>query len=215
MYNYNDIEVVYETKNVIVVNKPNDISVQKDKQGNNNIIDIIKTKYKDAELINRLDTNVSGLVLVGKNKNAVKNLNEQMQQKTIEKKYRAVVCGVAKDKDVLEDYLFKNQRTNVSKVVNKNSGNSKLAVLLYENIKTIVVDDKTYSLVDIILKTGRHHQIRVQMANQGLPLYGDNKYGKGVGRGDIGLQSYYMKFNDNGVVEVVIDMPEGIPFGLF
>lgn len=215
MYNYNDIEIVYETKNVIVVNKPNDIPVQRDKQGSNNIIDIIKTKYKDAELINRLDTNVSGLVLIGKNKNTVKALNEQMQQSTIQKKYRAVVCGVAKDRDVLEDYLFKNQRTNVSKVVNKNSSNSKLAILSYENLKTVTVDNKVYSLVDISLKTGRHHQIRVQMANQGLPLYADNKYGKGVGHGNIGLQSYYMKFVDNGVVEVVIDMPKEIPFEFF
>ena len=124
---------------------------------------------------------------------AASRLSEQIREKIFKKKYLAVVDGnLEKDKGTLEDYLYKDERNNLSKVVDKNKKNAKFAKL---DFKVLNYDNKrNLSLIQINLHTGRHHQIRVQMANAGHSLYGDQKYGKrGKGK-QIRLWAYEVSF---------------------
>ena len=120
-------------------------------------------------------------------------LSEQIRNKSFKKKYLAVVDGKFENSSgTFEDYLYKDERNNISKVVNKEKKNAKLAKLDYEVLK---YDEKrNLSLVKIDLHTGRHHQIRVQFANAGHSLYGDQKYGvRGKGK-QIRLWAYEVTF---------------------
>lgn len=120
-------------------------------------------------------------------------LSEQVRSKKLQKEYIATVDGKFNQKcGVLEDYLYKDERNNISKVVNKDKKNAKLAKLEYE---VIDYDEKRdLSVVKIKLYTGRHHQIRVQFANIGHSLYGDQKYGvRGKGK-QIRLWAYKLTF---------------------
>ena len=107
---------------------------------------------------------------------AASRLSEQIREKIFKKKYLAVVDGnLEKDKGTLEDYLYKDERNNLSKVVDKNKKNAKFAKL---DFKVLNYDNKrNLSLIQINLHTGRHHQIRVQLANAGHSICGDQKYG--------------------------------------
>lgn len=188
--------IEYENKDILIVNKEVGILSQDDKNGNISVISEVKKTYKDAELINRLDRGVGGLVLIGKNKESIKLLSEMQRSRKINKKYLSIVCGEARENEKLENYLQKNQRLNMSKVVQKNSL-SKLAILDYSLLNKVIIDEYTYSLVDINLSTGRHHQIRVQMANADLPLFGDRKYNKKKrfsSNQSLGLFAYYISF---------------------
>ncbi len=212
--------VIYENRNILIINKKIGELTQDDKNGETSLISKVKEIYKDAELINRLDRGVGGLVLIGKNKKAVAALNEMQQNRQITKKYISIVCGSAKDSDHLENYLQKTQRLNMSKVVQKNSY-SKLAILEYKKLDEKDIDGKTFSKIEVELFTGRHHQIRVQMANINLGLYGDSKYHKQVRfrpTQNIGLFAYHLSFEDPFTKELVLAevKPEEVePFTLF
>lgn len=194
--------IIFEDNNIIIVNKPFGMLCQQDKKGiDKDLYTILKQnkKCENLSIINRLDRGVGGLVVFSKDKKSTAILTEYMKNHKFEKSYLAIVCGRAKDEDTLINWLLKNQRQNISKVVNKNSPNSKEAILSYKKISQIEIDKNIYSLIHINLKTGRHHQIRVQMANVGLPLYNDTKYNKNIkrkiGNGYIGLFCYKMAFN--------------------
>jgi len=134
-------------------------------------------------LINRLDQPVEGIVLFGLNKRTTAELTKLLNENRIEKHYYAAVSRVDSFTDneslgiagVLEDYLLKNGKTNTSSVVDKGVSGAKRAVLEYQMISTMK-DSDSVKLMDVHLVTGRHHQIRVQLSNAGLPLLGDNKY---------------------------------------
>ncbi len=215
-----DLNIVFENKNIIIINKEIGALSQEDKNGEDSVISKVKEKYKDAELINRLDRGVGGLVLIGKNKKVVALLSEQQKNREITKKYISIVCGEALEEARLENYLQKNQRLNMSKVVQKNSL-SKLAILEYKKLEQKAIDDKIYSKIEIELLTGRHHQIRVQMSNVKLGLYGDSKYNKQERfrpTDNIGLFAYYLKFVEpitKEEVEIEVNLPEVKPFTLF
>ncbi len=204
--NLNDIKkdiVIFEDSNIIVCNKPfGMLSCQDKKCIDKSLYDIIKEqkKCKELSIINRLDRGVGGLVIFSKNNKYTSILTEYMKNYKFEKRYLAIVCNSAKNEDVLIDWLMKNQRLNISKIVNKNSPGSKKAKLTYKKISQIEINEKIYSLLDINLETGRHHQIRSQMANANLPLYNDTKYNKNIkrklGNGHIGLFCYKMSFKD-------------------
>ncbi|WP_250277796.1 RluA family pseudouridine synthase [[Clostridium] colinum] len=193
--------IIFEDNYIIVVNKPFGMLSCPDKKSvEKDLYSIIKEEKqcKDLAIINRLDRGVGGIVIFSKNNKVTTVLTEYMKNHTFKKKYLAIVCGVAKNEDTLIDWLMKNQRLNISKIVNKNSSGAKEARLSYKKISQIEVDKNTYSLVDINLETGRHHQIRAQMANVNLPLYNDTKYNKNikrkVGNKNIGLFCYQMEF---------------------
>lgn len=178
--------IIYEDAELIVTYKPSDLAVQTSKMGQKDLVSMLKNdRVKKKEppyvaVINRLDQPVEGLVLFAKTKEAAADLSRQLQRGQIGKYYRAVVLNqtgkdlTAGEKGTLTDYLLKDGKTNLSKVVNADTKGAKKAVLEYE---VLTVKENRADLF-IHLQTGRHHQIRVQMAHANLPLAGDRKYGK-------------------------------------
>ena len=171
----NNLKILYEDNHIIVVEKIPNIPSQADKTGDIDMLtlikDYIKEKYNKPGnvylgLVHRLDRPVGGVMVFAKTSKAASRLSEEVRNKTFEKKYLAVVDGkIEKEKGSLEDYLYKDERNNMSKVVTPTKKNAKLAKLDYE---VIVYDEvKKLTLVKVNLHTGRHHQIRVQLSNFG------------------------------------------------
>ena len=181
-----DIKVIYEDPHIIVVEKPSKVPSQQDKTRDMDMLsilkDYLKKKYPAARnpyvgLIHRLDRPVGGLMVFAKTKDVNAKLSEQMQSHRFKKEYLAVVCGKPeKDHEEIKDYLLKNQAKNVSKVVPQGTKGAKEAILEYTYVNSAFAEEGILSLLKIELRTGRHHQIRVQLANKSLPLWGDNKY---------------------------------------
>ena len=179
------MKVLYEDNQIIVVEKEPNIPSQADKTGDVDMLTLVKQYIKEKYnkpgevyigLVHRLDRPVGGVMCFARTSKAASRLSEQVRNKTFKKTYIAVVDGKIDNKSgVLEDYLYKDERNNISKVVDKNKKNAKLAKLEYEVIDYDAKRDLT--TVKINLHTGRHHQIRVQFANFGHSLFGDQKYG--------------------------------------
>ncbi len=173
-----EIKIIFENKDILVVEKPPKVPCQSDKTSDEDLMSMINRPY--LGLIHRLDRPVGGVMVYAKNKKANSNLSTQVSQRKLHKEYMAVVCGKPENpKGELRDYLKKLRTVNMSKVVDKDTIGAKQAILEYEVLETI--DTEEYgilSLLRIILKTGRHHQIRVQLSNGGFPIWGDNKYNK-------------------------------------
>lgn len=182
-------KIIFEDKDIIVCQKTAGIPVQTGKIGAIDLVSELKNyimksaKTKPAKepylgVVHRLDQPVEGVILVAKNQAAAGALSKQLTTGIMNKCYYAVAAGVPKkgeEKGVLTDYLVKDAKTNSSSVTTKDKG--KEAKLEYTLIKKAFSNEKSYALYDIHLLTGRHHQIRVQMANANMPLLGDKKYG--------------------------------------
>lgn len=184
----NKINVIYEDNHIIVVEKPVNIPSQGDKTGDMDMLTLIKEYIKEKYnkpgnvylgLVHRLDRPVGGVMVFAKTSKAAARLSEQVREKVFQKRYLVICNGkMEKINGTLEDYLLKNERNNMSKVVKEGTKNSKYANLDYEVLK--YDKDLDLSVLKILLHTGRHHQIRVQLASRGHSIYGDQKYG---GRG--------------------------------
>ena len=175
-----NLRIIFEDEHIIVCYKPSGIPTQTAKLGAVDMVSLLKNYlYKNQKekkepyvaVIHRLDQPVEGLLVFAKTPFAAKELNKGMQNGFgFGKYYKAVLCGVPTEKTgMLENYLVKDGKTNTSRVCTATEKDAKKAVLEYE-----VLND---NLVRIKLHTGRHHQIRVQMANIGCPIWGDTKYG--------------------------------------
>ena len=203
-----DLKILYEDNHIIVVVKEPGIPTQEDKTGDKDMLTIvkeyIKVKYNKPGnvylgLVHRLDRMVGGVMVFAKTSKAASRISEYIRQKNVKKRYLAVVNGTlpVTDKKVeLRNYLVKNERLNMSRVVDSTTKGSKEAILEYKVLKNFTYNGKDYSLVDIDLHTGRHHQIRLQFAHIGHPLYGDIKYGQKVNKvgQNLALFSYYLSF---------------------
>ena len=175
------LEVLYEDNHIIAINKKSGDIVQGDKTGDAPLSDFVKAyikkKYnKPGEVflgtIHRLDRPTSGIVLYARTSKALTRMNEQFREKQVQKTYWAVVDNApANDSGTLENYLLKNQKQNKSYVTKAEDG--KHAVLDFKLLKKL---DNFFHL-EIKPKTGRHHQIRVQLAHIGCIIKGDLKYG--------------------------------------
>ena len=197
-----NLKIFYEDNHIIVVEKPNNIPSQGDKTGDEDMLTLIKKYIKEKYnkpgevylgLVHRLDRPTGGVMVFARTSKAAGRLSEQIRNKQIKKKYMAVCDGkLEKNKDIWRDFLQKNERTNMSKVVSEEAKNSKEAILDYELVS---YNEKTnLSTVKINLHTGRHHQIRVQFASRGHSLFGDQKYGiRGRGK-QLRLWAYYLSF---------------------
>ncbi len=191
------INIIYEDNHVLVVEKPANILVQEDDTHDKDLLSILKEDIKKRYqkpgnvylgLVHRLDRPVGGIMVFAKTSKAASRLSEQVRNHQIQKKYYAIVEGsLDKKEGTLRDCLKKNEKLN--KVFIDRSG--KESILNY-----LVVDSKeNYSLVDIDLKTGRSHQIRVQFSSRNHPLYGDQKYNKNSKIGEqIALYAYELSF---------------------
>lgn len=174
-----NLNILYEDEHIIVCYKPAGIPTQTKKLGEQDMVSLLKNYLKGGyvAVIHRLDQPVEGLLVFAKTPFAAKELNKGLQGAGFGKHYKAVLWGIPEQKKaVLEDYLVKDGRTNTSRVCEPSEKDAKKAVLSYEVITTGKEDDKDISLVKVKLDTGRHHQIRVQMANMGCPIWGDAKY---------------------------------------
>ena len=196
------MKILYEDNQIIVVEKEPNIPSQADKTGDVDMLTLVKNYIKEKYnkpgeayigLIHRLDRPVGGVMVFARTSKAASRLSEQVRNKTLQKTYIAVVDGrIVEKSGFLENYLYKDERNNISKVVNKDKKNAKLAKLEYEVLDYDTKRDLT--TVKIKLHTGRHHQIRVQFANFGHSLYGDQKYGvRGKGK-QIRLWAYELCF---------------------
>ena len=193
-----NLKVLYEDNHIIVVRKDPNIPSQADKTEDLDMLTIIKKYLKEKYnkpgkvylgLVHRLDRPVGGVMVFAKTSKAASRLSNQVREKIFKKKYLAVVDGkFDRENGILEDYLYKDERNNISKVVKPEKKNAKLAKLDYKVLAYNEVKD--LSLVKVNLHTGRHHQIRVQLSNAGHSIFGDQKYGtRGKGK-QIALWAY-------------------------
>mgnify|MGYP005774920777 FL=1 len=215
-----NLKVIYEDNHIIVVEKIPNIPSQSDKTGDMDMLTLVKQYLKEkyqkpgnvyVGLIHRLDRPVGGVMIFAKTSKAASRLSNQVREKVFQKVYLAVVDGrPEKDKGILEDYLYKDERNNMSRVVRENKKNAKYAKLEYEVLYYHQL--KNLSLVKVHLYTGRHHQIRVQLANSGHSIFGDNKYGtRGKGK-QIALWAYQLTIEHPITKEKLqfVDLPEKI-----
>lgn len=175
--------VVYEDNHIIVVNKTSSEIVQGDKTGDTPLSETVKQYLKEKYnkpgnvfigVPHRLDRPVSGLVVLAKTGKALARLNEMFRNGEVKKTYWAIVKECPKETEgELVHYLVRNEKQNKSYAYDKEVKNSKKAILHYK----LIGHSQNYYLLEVDLKTGRHHQIRCQLAKMGCPIKGDLKYG--------------------------------------
>jgi len=193
-----DLNVLYEDNHIIVVEKKPNIPSQGDKTNDIDMLSIVKQYIKEKYnkpgevylgLVHRLDRPVGGVMVFARTSKAASRLSEQVREKVFKKQYITIADGRFEERSgVLEDYLLKNERNNLSKVVEVGTKNAKLAKLDYEEL--YYDEEINLSVLKINLHTGRHHQIRVQLASRGHSICGDQKYGtRGRGK-QISLWAY-------------------------
>lgn len=180
------VEILHEDADMIVCVKPYGMPAQGDKSRDMDLLSFLKNRIFEEEeleeepylaMVHRLDRPVGGIMVFAKNQKAAACLSDQVQDGTMAKFYQAILTGELPDEcGILEDYLVKDGRTNISKIVKKGTKGAKKAQLEYEVLDVFETDQGVLSYVLIQLITGRHHQIRVQMAGRGAGIYGDTKY---------------------------------------
>ena len=177
------MEVVYEDNHLIIVNKTASEIVQGDKTGDTPLSETVKAYLKEKYqkpgnvfigVAHRLDRPVSGLVVFAKTGKALSRLNEMFRTGQVEKTYWAIVKNLPPSQEkILTHYMVRNEKQNKSYAYDKEVPNSKLAKLHYK----LIGKSENYYLLEVNLMTGRHHQIRCQLAKIGCPIKGDLKYG--------------------------------------
>jgi len=191
------MEIIYEDDSILVCHKPAGIATQTRKIGEKDmeseLLTYLKAKGSKPEIhvVHRLDQPVEGVMVFAKTKDIAANLSKQISARTFKKRYYAIITRESfPEEGHLIDYLVKDNRTNLSKVVKPEDPRAKKAELEYHTIDRW--DDR--KLLDIELFTGRHHQIRIQLASRTAPILGDVKYG-GVTTGrNLALCSWYISF---------------------
>lgn len=176
--------ILFEDNHLIVARKEPNLLVQGDSTGDQDMLSLLKAYIKEKYdkpgeaflgLVHRMDRPVGGLLCFARTSKAAARLSRQITEGTLKREYVAIVEGRAKESDTLRDILLKDEASNMVRVVPSYLKQGKQAVLSYRcgGLREEQI------LVAIKLETGRAHQIRVQMAHAGLPLWGDNRYGKG------------------------------------
>ena len=192
--------VLYEDNHIIAVNKTCNEIVQGDKTGDTPLSEIVKAYIKDKYnkpgevflgVTHRLDRPTSGVVLFARTSKALTRLNEMFKShEKIKKTYWAIVQNAPKQPQArLENWLVRNEKQNKSYIASPNAKDAKLAILTYTTIAT----SDNYTLLEIQLETGRHHQIRCQLAAIGCPIKGDLKYGAKRSNPDGGISLHARK----------------------
>ena len=178
-----NIKILHEDNHIIIVNKRAGDIVQGDKTGDKPLSDVVKEYIKEKYnkpnnvylgTVHRLDRPTSGIVIFAKTSKALERLNKMLREKQIDKTYWAIVKNEPeKSADTLIHYLKKNPKNNKSTAFKNETEGSKKAILHYKILKEL----NSYFLLEIDLETGRHHQIRCQLASIGCYIKGDLKYG--------------------------------------
>ena len=212
--------VVYEDNHIIVVNKTASEIVQADKTGDTPLSETVKQYLKEKYqkpgnvfigVTHRLDRPVSGLVIFAKTSKALTRLNEMFRTSEVKKTYWAVVKNAPEETEgELVHFLVRNEKQNKSYAYDKEVPKSKKAVLDYH----LIGRSENYYLLEVDLKTGRHHQIRCQLAKMGCPIKGDLKYGSPRSNpdGSICLHARRVRFThpvSKELIELEAPLPEG------
>jgi 23S rRNA pseudouridine1911/1915/1917 synthase len=195
------LEILYEDNHILAVNKTVSDLVQKDKTGDDALVDKIKLFIRKRDnkpgnaflgVCHRIDRPVSGVVLFAKTSKALSRLNEMFKKKEIQKIYWAIVKNEPPLSGELEHHLARNKSLNKSFIRDKTGSDTKLASLSYR----LIGRSDNYYLLEVELHTGRHHQIRVQLAHIGCPVKGDLKYGfaRSNKNGGISLHARSIRF---------------------
>lgn len=196
-------QILYEDNHLIAINKLPGQITQGDKTGDIPLAELVKAYLKERDnkpgnvfcgVIHRLDRPVSGVVLLAKTSKALSRMSVALHDRNFEKHYWAVVRNAPPQPTaLLENWLLKNEERNKSYVFGAARSGAKLARLEY---REVAVSDGGYHLLDVNLLTGRHHQIRCQLANIGCPIKGDLKYGaeRSNPDGSISLHAYKLSF---------------------
>lgn len=210
--------VVYEDNHIIIVNKTASEIVQGDKTGDAPLSETVKQYLKEKYhkpgnvfigVTHRLDRPVSGLVVFAKTSKALSRLNEMFKNSEVKKTYWAIVKQTpAETEGELVNYLVRNEKQNKSYAYDTEKPGSKKAVLHYR----LIARSDNYSLLEVDLKTGRHHQIRCQLAKMGCPIKGDLKYGfpRSNPDGSICLHARHVRFV-HPVSKELIDVVAPVP----
>lgn len=210
--------VVYEDNHLLIVNKRPGEIVQGDKTGDTPMVDSLKIYLKEKYnkpgnvflgLVHRLDRPVGGLVIFAKTSKALSRMTQMFAQGEVQKTYRAIVCRAPEvPSQRLKHYLVRNERLNKSFAYDKAQVGSKRAELSYRHLSS----GDRYHLLEVELHTGRHHQIRCQLAKIGCVIKGDLKYGAPRSNPDasISLLSYRLRFT-HPVSGIFIDLQAPIP----
>ena len=210
--------IAYEDNHIIIVNKKPGEIVQGDKTGDLPLSEMVKQYLKEKYnkpgnvwlgVAHRLDRPVSGLVLFAKTSKALMRLNKMFSNREVKKTYLAVVQNMPPDDEgMLSHFLYRNEQQNKSYAYATAKANTKWALLHYR----LVATSERYKLLEIDLQTGRHHQIRCQLAAMGCPIKGDLKYGYSRSNpdGSICLHSYRLQFT-HPVSGVEIDVKAPLP----
>lgn len=196
------MQVVYEDNHIIIVNKQSGEIVQGDKTGDRPLSDIVKQYIKEKYqkpgevflgVVHRLDRPVSGLVVFARTSKALTRLNKMFAEGEVHKTYWAIVKNMPEQPEgTLTHWLVRNEKQNKSYAFTTEKPNAKKAILKYK----VIGRSDNYTLLEVNLMTGRHHQIRCQLAAMGCPIKGDLKYGapRSNPDGSISLMSRHVEF---------------------
>tara|TARA_R110001599_G_scaffold19921_1_gene75830 strand:+ start:7725 stop:8411 length:687 start_codon:yes stop_codon:yes gene_type:complete len=213
-----NLQVLFEDNHIVIVNKrAGDIS-QGDKTGDKPLSDVVKAYIKEKYnkpgdvflgVVHRLDRPTSGVIIFARTSKALERLNKMLRDKTIKKTYWAVVKNQpTKEQDTLTNFLKKNPKNNKSTAYSKEIDGSKKAILHYKTIKKL----DNYSLLEIDLETGRHHQIRCQISAIGSPIKGDLKYGFNRSNKDGSIHLHARRINfTHPVSKEIIQITASVP----
>ena len=199
--NKDNLEVLFEDNHLVIVNKKSGDIVQGDKTGDKPLSDVVKEYIKEKYnkpgevflgVVHRLDRPTSGIIIFARTSKALERLNKMLRDRVISKTYWAVIKNnPKKPTNTLIHFLKKNPKNNKSTVFKKEAQGSKKAILHYTTLKNL----ENYSLLEIDLETGRHHQIRAQLSFIGSPIKGDLKYGASRSNKDGSIHLHARKIN--------------------
>ena len=205
------LDIIYEDKYLIIINKPSGIlTISRDNRNDKNLYDEVKEYVKKQNpknkifIVHRLDKDTSGLIIFAKNEKVKRIL--QTNWTKVKRYYYAVVNGIVKENNHLENYLLETKTHNV--IITKDKKKGILAITNFE----VMEYNKKYTLLNIEIKTGRKNQIRVQLANIKHPIVGDKKYGNKE-RMPLCLQAYRLEFLhpiSNKNIEIEIKLPKNL-----